>query len=549
MTTRLTWNLLTGMLTLALVLALGIGVRSYVRRQADYQNLGGQNALLGARITQFVLEKAVDNGLFDRESLFRGRYDLVGGGSPARYRTEYDHFFDRNVVKILEAIQASDDVYYAYVVNNDGYIPAHTDRGKSKTKTNLPVPGPTGTNPGGKPYDLLVKNTERCAFREFRAPILVGGQPWGEFCVGIPAALANARGREIATSTFCIAICFSLLIVGVMVCLIRRNLRPLQELNLVTQQMAAGKIFTRCSYRGHDELGTLAQSFNVMAETISQTQEDLERQVQERTAQLTDANEGMRVEIAERKCAEELLRRSQDRFQTLAEATFEGICISEQACVTDCNDQFAAMLGYERPELLGKAISDLLPPEFRKRALDNIRHGRDAITEHTMLCKNGTLRIVEAHGRTILDEERSVRITVVRDVTERKQGEAARLRAERLCRSLLDNSFVGIFHGSPDRTILEANARACAMFGYTSEEMQGQSFRLIHYSEEHFQNFAGQYIRLKDSRFASIDFPFRPRTGALYGARPSGPRSMRTTRTRDGFGPCWTSRRCARPKP
>ena len=38
-----------GHVILAAVLATAIGVRSYVRRQADYQNLGSQNALLGAR--------------------------------------------------------------------------------------------------------------------------------------------------------------------------------------------------------------------------------------------------------------------------------------------------------------------------------------------------------------------------------------------------------------------------------------------------------------------------------------------------------------------
>ena len=89
------------------------------------------------------------------------------------------------------------------------------------------------------------------------------------------------------------------------------------------------------------------------------------------------------------------------------------------------------------------------------------------------------------------------------------------MQAERLRRSLLDNSAVGIFYGSPDRTILEANVRACAMFGYTPEEMQGQSFRLIHVSDEHFQKFAPQYARLKESRFASIDFPFRRKDGSI----------------------------------
>ena len=134
MTRRLTWNLIVGMWTLAVVVAMAIGVRSYLRRQEDYQNLGSQNALLGAHITQYVLEKAVDNGLFDRDTLFQRHYDLIDGHGPARYRTEYDHFFDRNVVKILKAFQANDDIYYAYVINNDGFIPAHTDAAKSKTK-------------------------------------------------------------------------------------------------------------------------------------------------------------------------------------------------------------------------------------------------------------------------------------------------------------------------------------------------------------------------------------------------------------------------------
>ena len=65
----------------------------------------------------------------------------------------------------------------------------------------------SGTSPRGKPYDLLVKNEDGYEFCEFRAPILVYGQPWGEFCVGIPVALANNRGREIAASTFFITIC------------------------------------------------------------------------------------------------------------------------------------------------------------------------------------------------------------------------------------------------------------------------------------------------------------------------------------------------------
>ena len=206
MTRRLTLHLLAGMLSLAVVLAVAIGLRSYLRRQADYQSLGSQNALLGAQITQFALEKAVDNGLFDREAFFRGRYELIDGRGAVRYRTDYDHFFDRNVGKILKAFQANDDVYYAYVINNDGFIPAHTDEGKSKTKIDRSDAGPSATNPRGMPCDLLVKNEDGFTFREFRARFSWAGSRGENFASAFPLpspTTAAAKWRRARSSSRC----------------------------------------------------------------------------------------------------------------------------------------------------------------------------------------------------------------------------------------------------------------------------------------------------------------------------------------------------------
>ena len=68
---------------------------------------------------------------------------------------------------------------------------------------------------------------------------------------------------------------------------------------------------------------------------------------------------GTYEDVTELMQAEEARRESERRLQTLAEASFEGICISENGRILDVNDQFAALLGYEQSELIGREILTL----------------------------------------------------------------------------------------------------------------------------------------------------------------------------------------------
>ena len=66
-------------------------------------------------------------------------------------------------------------------------------------------------------------------------------------------------------------------------------------------------------------------------------------------------------DISDRKHAEEMLRQSHQRFKTLAGAAFEGICISENGRVLDCNEQFASMFGYELSEMIAMEVIKMIP--------------------------------------------------------------------------------------------------------------------------------------------------------------------------------------------
>jgi PAS domain S-box-containing protein len=139
-----------------------------------------------------------------------------------------------------------------------------------------------------------------------------------------------------------------------------------------------------------------------------------------RRARVVQAND-----VTARMLADARLRDSEQRWRTLAAATFEGIAISQAGRFVDVNEQLARMSGYGREELLGKEIALLIPGEEHARVLENIRAGRESRIEHEIVRKDGTRVTVEAHGQTVEMEGRPMRFTTVRDITKRKRTEEA----------------------------------------------------------------------------------------------------------------------------
>ncbi len=134
-------------------------------------------------------------------------------------------------------------------------------------------------------------------------------------------------------------------------------------------------------------------------------------------------------DITERKRAEEALQQSHERFRALAEATFEGIAFTEAGRILEVNDQLARMLGYGKDELIGTEVSSVIFPEDRPRVLENIQKGRESTIEHRFVRKDGGVITVEAHGKPFTYEGRGIRVTALRDITERKDAEEALKKA------------------------------------------------------------------------------------------------------------------------
>jgi PAS domain S-box-containing protein len=170
------------------------------------------------------------------------------------------------------------------------------------------------------------------------------------------------------------------------------------------------------------------------------------------------------------------LKESQERYRILTEATFEGIAISEEGVIVDVNEQFCRMLGYAQSGLIGKRVVDLIPENERERVLGTILSGQNRTDEHSMLKKDGTIIVVESHGRTILRNGRQIRFSAVRDITDRKRSEMALRESEDKFSKAFYNSPVLLFITERDTGLfIEVNNAYAVLTGFKHEELIGHT--------------------------------------------------------------------------
>ena len=128
-------------------------------------------------------------------------------------------------------------------------------------------------------------------------------------------------------------------------------------------------------------------------------------------------------DITARQAAEQAVRESEERFRLLSEAAFEGIGISEQGRIVDCNEDLAAMLGYPRAEMIGRPVLDFVAPEHADLVKERHRLESQERYVHMARRKNGTTFHVEVQGRALPYQGRKLRVSAIRDISERRRSE------------------------------------------------------------------------------------------------------------------------------
>ena len=119
---------------------------------------------------------------------------------------------------------------------------------------------------------------------------------------------------------------------------------------------------------------------------------------------------------------------SEARLHSLSEATFEGIAITQAGKIIELNDQIANMFRTTRERLIGSRVIDLVAPESVELVRQRMSEGSDEAYEHLCIRADGSRFPVEVRGRHSTIQGNPVRVTAIRDITQRRADEAERDR-------------------------------------------------------------------------------------------------------------------------
>ncbi len=130
-------------------------------------------------------------------------------------------------------------------------------------------------------------------------------------------------------------------------------------------------------------------------------------------------------DISMQKLVESKLQESEIKFRELSDLTFEGILIHEKGIAIDINLSLARMFGYKKEEIIGENTIELLVPEkYHSILYNNIKKNYAFPYEVEGRKKNGELFPIEVEAKNYLSKTENVlRVTAIRDLTERKRAE------------------------------------------------------------------------------------------------------------------------------
>jgi PAS domain S-box-containing protein len=191
----------------------------------------------------------------------------------------------------------------------------------------------------------------------------------------------------------------------------------------------------------------------------------------------------IKEDVSERNAALASLRYSEGRFRAVADSASDAIIVADgDGRIVYWNRAAVERFGYDARELPETRFTDLIPDAahvvaFAQTADTGEMPSDGPVSELMARRRDGTTFPVElAVSRSWKQDDRRFFSAVVRDITERRQAEAALRESEARFRGTFEQAAVGIAHLDMKGRYLRVNRRLADMLGYTVDELLTMRF-------------------------------------------------------------------------
>ena len=224
---------------------------------------------------------------------------------------------------------------------------------------------------------------------------------------------------------------------------------------------------------------------------------------------------GIIRDITARKQAEAALRESKARTQAILDTAVDGIItIDDQGIVESANPAIERLFGYVPAELIGRNVSVLTPSPHRERHDEYIarylRTGEARVIgigrELEGLRRDGTTFPMELAVSEVRGGDRPRFAGIIRDITARKQAEAALRESKARTQAILDTAVDGIITIDDHGIVESANPAIERLFGYVPAELIGRNVSVLTPSphRERHDEYIARYLRTGEARVIGI---------------------------------------------
>ncbi len=198
------------------------------------------------------------------------------------------------------------------------------------------------------------------------------------------------------------------------------------------------------------------------------------------------------------------------RYQALFDRSNDAIFLIDLNHIfTAVNQKTTDLLGYERDELIGMRLEEIIAPD---EAEDSQKKGESIIAgeilpayERSFIRKDGSRVVGEVSVSLVYNESGEPEFiqSIVRDVTRRKKSQQAMWESRNRYRALFDQTNDGVTLIDLEGMIFDANPRSAQILGMSLEELIGRRVEDLSADEENYQS-ANVHDRLLDGEVIPI---------------------------------------------